>query len=182
MASLRLSPGPHSIAVRARARAQVPGSEVIVVSAQQPFLVQRGPAAITVDVRSAVAEANTTTPVALALTIVGGRMAPDFGVTPSDDKDERCAGLLPIPRALCRAAVDLDEATRKNDVTATLCVHDKLLEMRKLAVIGETSEGDTVRMAEAQIAQLSRRVELCTAELLATPLPDGLTVTRPRTR
>lgn len=182
VASLRLAPGPHSIAVRARSRWAVPGSEVIVVGAQQPFLVQSGPAAITIDVRSRASDPTGESPVALTLTIVGGRMAPDFGVAPSDDKDERCAGLLPIPRALCRAAVDLDEATRKNDVVAALCVHDKLLEMRKLAIVGETGEGDSLRTAEALVTQLSRRVELCAADILATPAADGLTVVPPRTR
>jgi hypothetical protein len=187
VASLHLAPGPHSIAVRARSRWGVPsnplrGSEVIVIGAQQPFLVQHGPAAITIDVRSAASDLGTATPVAVTLTILGGRMAPEFGVAPSDDKDERCTGLLPIPRALCRAAVDLDEATRQNDVVAALCVHDKLLEMRKLAIIGETGEGDSIRMAEAQVTQLSRRVELCAGDILATPAPEGLTVTPPQTR
>ncbi len=179
VASLHLTPGAHALAVRARARWGAPDGEVIVVGAQQPFLVQRGPAAITIDVRSATSDATSASPVAVTLGILGGRMAPDFGVAPSDDKDERCAGLLPIPRALCRAAVDLDEATRKNDIVAALCVRDKLFEMRKLAIIGETGQGDTVRMAEAQVAQLSYRVELCARDVVATPAPDGVTVIRP---
>jgi hypothetical protein len=180
IASLRLAPGGHSIAVRAQARA--PGSEVIVVGAQLPFLVERGPAAITIDVRSAAPGISSTSasPVAVALTIRGGRMAPDFGVAPSDDKDERCATLLPIPRALCRAAVDLDTATRKNDIVAALCVRDKLAEMRKLAIIGESGKVDSMSMAEAQVAQLSREVELCAGDVVATPGPDGLTVIPPR--
>jgi hypothetical protein len=180
IASLRLAPGGHSIAVRAKARA--PGSEVIVVGAQLPFLVERGPAAITIDVRSAAPGSSSTSasPVAVALTILGGRMAPDFGVVPSDDKDERCATLLPIPRALCRAAVDLDTATRKNDIVAALCVRDKLAEMRRLAIIGESGQGDSVSMAEVQVAHLSREVELCAGDVVVAPGPDGLTVTPPR--
>jgi hypothetical protein len=180
IASLRLAPGSHSIAVRAKARA--PGSEIIIVGAQQPFLVQRGPAAITVDVRSAVPGVDRTAaaPVVITLTILGGRMAPDFGVALSDEKEERCATLLPIPRALCRAAVDLDQATRKNDVTAALCVRDKLTAMRKLALIGESGKGDSIAMAEEQVGQLSQQVELCAGDFAASQAPDGVTVTRPR--
>jgi hypothetical protein len=179
VASLHLAPGSHSLSVRARARA--PGSEVIVVGAQQPFLIERGPAAINVDVRSATGASTSSdaTPISVSLVILGGRMAADFGVPPSSDKDERCATLLPIPRALCRAAVDLDDATRKNDIVAALCVRDKLAEMRKLAIIGESGKGDSIAMAEVQVTQLSRQVELCAADVLATPAPDGVTVTRP---
>lgn len=187
VASLHLAPGSHAIAVRAKASAHAPGSEVLVVGAQLPFLIERGPAAITVDVRSSAAgssssNASSASPVAVALTILGGRMAPDFGVAPSDDKDERCATLLPIPRALCRAAVDLDGATRKNDIVAALCVRDNLVEMRKLAIIGESGKGDSVSLAEAQVARLSRQVELCAGDVVASPGPDGLTVIPPRTR
>lgn len=180
--SLHLAPGSHSIAVRVKARA--PGSEVIVVGAQSPFLVERGPAAITIDMRSTAAASSSisASPVAVTLTILGGRMAPDFGAVPSDDKDERCATLLPIPRALCRAAVDLDAATRKNDIVAALCVRDKLVEMRKLAIIGESGRAEGVSMAEAQVAQLAQQVELCAGDVVASPGPDGLTVLPPRAR
>jgi hypothetical protein len=180
LGTLRLTPGSHSIAVRAKAHA--PGSDVIVVGAQQPFQVRRGPAAITIDVRSGGgSEGNdvTAAPVAVTLTILGGHMAPDIGVAPPDERDQRCAALLPIPRALCRAAVDLDEATRHNDIVAALCVRDKLVEMRKLAIIGESGRGDSVALAEAQVALLSRQVERCALDIVASPVPDGLTVTRP---
>jgi hypothetical protein len=184
VAVLHLSPGAHNIAVRARAHA--PSGDVMVVGAQQPFLLQRGPAAITVDVRSAGGEVehggDTATPVAVMLTILGGRMAPEIGVAPSSDKDERCAGLLPIPRALCRAAVDLDEASRKNDISAALCVRDKLSEMRKLALLGETGQGEGPAMAEAQVVALSRKVELCTGGEAVLHAPDGVTVIRPRSQ
>jgi len=180
IAKLPLAPGAHSITVRVSAHA--PGSNVVVVGTQQPFLVERGPAAITIDVRAVPGAVPTTTPVAVILTIRGGRLAPDFGAAPPDDKDERCATLLPIPRALCRAAVDLDEATRKNDLRAVLCVRDKLVEMRKFAIIGESAAGPGADLAEAQVAELARRVELCSGEAVASPAPDGLTVIRPRAR
>jgi hypothetical protein len=179
VARLHLRPGPHSIGVRAKARA--PGSEVLVVGAQQPFSVGAAAATITVDVRSGAGgpdDARDAAPIAVSLAIQGGRMAPDFGVAPSDDKDERCAGLLPVPRAICRAAVDLDEATRKNDVVAAFCVRDKLAEMRRLALVSESGRGDAVAMAEAEVAELSRRVELCSGSS-AAPRPDGVTVTPP---
>jgi hypothetical protein len=186
--ALRLKPGPHHIAVRAKARA--PNSEVLVVGAQQPFHLSRGPSAITIDVRSAAADRPNEAPVtlrtarersatiAVSLSILGGVMAPEIGAAPPDEKDERCGALLPIPRALCRAAVDLDEATRKNDVVAALCVRDKIAEMRKLAIIGESGLGDSPALAEAQVAQLAKQVEQCVGDVVASPASDGLTVKR----
>jgi hypothetical protein len=179
IARLHLKPGAHTIAVRAKGRG--PGSEVIVVGAQQPFHVGAAAAAITIDVRSGAGDASASSPVAVSLAIQGGRMAPDFGAAPADDKDERCAALLPIPRAMCRAAVDLDEASRKNDIVAALCVRDKLVEMRRLATIGDSSKGDAVAMAEAEVASLSRQVELCGGDVVA-PRPDGVTVLPPSRR
>jgi hypothetical protein len=179
IARLRLRPGGHTIAVRAKGHG--PGSEVIVVGTQQPFHVGAAPAAITIDVSSGAGDATASSPVAVSLAIQGGRMAPEFGVAPADDKDERCAGLLTIPRAICRAAVDLDEAGRKNDIVAALCVRDKLVEMRRLAIIGESSRGDAVAMAEAEVTTLSHQVELCGGEVTA-PRPDGVTVTPPSRR
>ena len=180
IARLHLGPGGHTIAVRAKGHG--PGSEVIVVGTQQPFHVGTKPAAITIDVSSGAGGTGaTSSPVAVSLTIQGGRMAPEFGVAPADDKDERCAGLLTIPRAICRAAVDLDEAGRKNDIVAALCVRDKLVEMRRLAIIGESSKGDAVAMAEAEVTSLSHQVDLCGGEVTA-PRPDGVTVTPPSRR
>jgi hypothetical protein len=174
VATLRLPPGAHTIAVRAKARAR--GSEVVVVGAQQPFHVGAAPAAITIDVCSGAETAGASAPVSMVLAIAGGRMDPEFGVAPSDDKDERCARLLPVPRAICRAAVDLDEATRRRDVVAALCVRDKLTEMRKLALITEAGAGDSVTMAEAGVLSLSRQVDSCVGALLQSSQPDGLTV------
>jgi hypothetical protein len=181
VARLHLAPGPHTIAVRAKARAG--RSDVLVVGAQQPFHVGRGPAAITVDVRSAgvTFDAGATAPIMVSLAIEGGRMAPEIGVAPSADRDQRCAALLPIPRALCRAAVDLDEATRNNDIVAALCVRDKLTEMRRLALAGEASRGDALGMAEAEVAMLSKQVDLCAGTLTA-PQPDGVRVVPPSRR
>jgi hypothetical protein len=181
IAKLHLPPGPHTIAVRAKARAG--SSDVLVVGAQQPFHVGRGPAAITVDVRSqgVTFDASSASPVMISLAIQGGHMAPEIGTPPSDERDERCRALLPIPRAICRAAVDLDEATRKNDIVAALCVRDKLQEMRRLALVGESGRGDAVAMAEAEVAALSQQVERC-AGSFAVPQPDGLRVLPPPRR
>ncbi|APR83556.1 Hypothetical protein A7982_08905 [Minicystis rosea] len=179
IAKLRLPAGPHTIAVRAKARAA--RSEVLVVGAQQPFHVGRGPAAITVDVRSLGESFDpvSAAPIAVSLAIEGGRMAPEIGVAPPEDRDQRCAALLPIPRAICRAAVDLDEATRKNDIVAALCVRDKLTEMRRLALASESGRGDAITMAEAEVAALSKQVDLCSG-MVAAPQPDGVRVLPPR--
>jgi len=181
VAKLRLLPGPHTIAVRAKAR--TPGSEVVVVGAQQPFHVGRGAAAITIDVRSLARPPDpaAASPVMVSLAIQGGHMAPEIGLAPSAGKDERCRALLPIPKAICRAAVDLDEATRKNDIVTALCVRDKLAEMRRLALVGDSGRGDAVAMAEAEVAALSKQVELC-AGVYTAPQPDGLRVIKPERR
>ena len=182
IARLHLAPGAHNIAVRGVAlKRRGPDSEITVVGSQQPFHVGAAPAAITIDIRSGQADAASASPVAVSLAIQGGRMAPDFGIPPADDKEERCKGLLPIPRALCRAAVDLDEASRKNDIVAALCVRDKLAEMRRLAMIGETSHDSVVAETEAEVASLSHQVELCGADV-PPPRPDGVTVIPPSRR
>ena len=180
VAQLRLAPGPHAIAVRARARSA--SSDVLVVGAQQPFHVGRGPAAITIDVRSlgTAYDASSASPVTVSLAIQGGHMAPEIGAPP-DERDQRCRALLPIPRAICRAAVELDEATRKNDIVAALCVRDKLAEMRRLALVGDAGRGDAVAMAEAGVTALSKQVELCAGTFTA-PQPDGLRVLPPARR
>lgn len=183
--ALRLQPGAHTIAVRAKARA--PNSEVIVVGAQQPFHVMRGPAAITVDVRSGAGHDGPTPsspagepPLVVSLTILGGTIAPEIGVAPADGKDDRCSGLLPIPRALCRAAFDLDEATRRKDLVAAVCLRDKIAEMRRLANISESGGGDSPALAEARVAVLAREVDRCVGTDLAAPAVDGTTVRRVR--
>jgi hypothetical protein len=176
--SLRLSPGAHSIAVRATARRA--GGEVIVVGAHEPFLIERGASAIGVDVRSATdaGPLGASAPVAVNLTMRGGRLSPALGAPPPDGKDQHCAGLLPIPRALCRAAFDLDEANRHSDVVTSLCLRDKLAELRRLAVIGESGRAENVALAEARATALSRLAERCVGDVVASPAPDGVTVTR----
>ena len=46
---------------------------------------------------------------------------------------------------------------------------------------GQEGRGDAVAMAEAEVAALSKRVELCSGTS-AAPQPDGLTVTPPSRR
>jgi hypothetical protein len=172
LGSLRLAPGAHTLSVRARARA--PGAGVIVVGAQQPFLVERKAAGITIDVWSRAPGAMSAEPLAVSIAVLGGRTAPDIGAPAPDGKDERCAALQPIPRALCRASVDLEEATRRNDVAAAYCVRDKIAEMRRLALVGD--------VAELEVGKLAMLVDRCGGEAVVAPLPDGLTVIRPATR
>jgi hypothetical protein len=172
LGSLRLAPGPHTLSVRARARG--PGAAVVVVGAQQPFLVERRAAGITIDVWSRAPGAMAAEPLAVSVAVLGGRTAPEIGAPPLDGKDERCAALQPIPRALCRAAVDLEEATRRNDVAAAYCVRDKITEMRRLALVGD--------VAEIEVGRLVQLVDRCGGEAVAAPQPDGLTVIRPGAR
>lgn len=176
VARLHLPAGPHTIAVRARAHAQ--RSDVVVVGANQPFHVGRGPAAITVDVRGAASDDAGAQPVSVRLSIEGGHMSPEIGAPLPEARDAACRALLPIPRAICRAAVELDDATRKNDIVAALCVRDKLAEMRRLALAGESGRGDAPALAEAEIASLSAQVDRCAGTYLPAE-PDGVRVIRP---
>jgi len=178
--SLGLAPGAHTITVRARAETR--GAEVIVVGAHQPFLVERGAAAITIDVRSGIPGSAAAAPLAVTLTMLGGRLSPELGVLPSEDKDERCAALLPIPRALCRAAVDLEDAARRNDVAATLCLRDKIAEMRILALVGDSGKGESVPLAEAAVGKVARLLDRCGGEAVSSARPDGVSVTRVGTK
>jgi hypothetical protein len=172
--ALRLAPGEHVIAVRVTARA--PGGEVLVAASQQTFQVERGAAAIGVDVRSA--SSSLAGPVAVAVTMLGGRMSTPIGAPPPDGKDERCGAMLPIPRALCRASIDLEDATRRNDVVVALCVRDKLAELRRLWVIGQSKDPESGPLADGRARALAQEAERCIGDVVASPLPDGITVTR----
>jgi hypothetical protein len=178
VASLRLRPGSHSISIRATARGA--GEGIVVVAAQQLFHVAEAPAAINVNVRHRREAIDTEGRIAVDLRMRGGKMAEEFGAAPPEDKDERCAPLgLIIPRAICRAAADLAEAARRDDIKSTLCVRDKLAEMRRLAQIADAASSETTRLAEQQVASLSREVDRCVGDTVLVA-PDGVTVTRPR--
>lgn len=177
VAMLRLSPGQHTIAVRATARGAT--QDIAVVAAQHLFLLAEGPAAINVNVRSREATADTMDQrLAVDLQMRGGKLTPELGAPPPEGKDERCAMQPPIPRALCRAAADLAEASEKSDTVSTLCVQDKLSEMRRLAQIADVATGETASLAERHVLALSREIDRCVgdATLIGT---DGVTVTRP---
>jgi len=175
VAMLRLPPGQHTIAVRATAHGA--DQDIVVVAAQQIFHVSEDPAAINVNVRSQKAEAKPEDQrLFVHLAMRGGKMAPELGAPP-EDKDERCGMQRPIPRALCRAAADLAQASQSSDTMGTLCVQDKLGEMRRLAQIAEASPGETANMAEKQVVALSREVDRCIGDKVLIA-PDGVTVTR----
>ena len=53
--------------------------------------------------------------------------------------------------------------------------------MRRLAIVGEGGRGAAVAMAEAEVAALSKQVDLCQAAYGA-PEPDGLRVLPPPRR
>jgi hypothetical protein len=177
LTALRLPPGSHTISVRATA-AGAEGDRV-VVSAAQIFHIATAPAAIGIAVRSRPAgrARDDDGRIAVDLRMTGGQMDPEMGAPRPETADERCAPLLPVPRALCRAAGDMDEATRRNDLVSVLCVRDKLRDMRTAAQIAETSRGEGASLAEKQVLALSREVERCrrTDVMIGA---DGLTVTK----
>jgi len=150
LTALRLPPGPHTISVRATAHGA--GDARAIVAAAQIFHVAAAAASIGIAVRSRPA-GSPEGRLAVDLTMRGGHMAAELGAGPAETVAERCAPLQPAPRALCRAAGDLDDATRRNDLVGALCVRDKLTTMRQLAAIGAT--------AEPQVLALSREIDRC---------------------
>ncbi len=175
LASLRLLPGPHSISVRVTTRGR--DGSVAVVDARQTFHVTERASEIDIDLRSRVAPSELDARVAVDLSMAGGHMNPELGVAQPEGKDARCAPLQPIPRALCRAAADLDEAARRNDLVSVLCIRDKLGEMRKVSLIGETSEGPAAGMATRRVSDLSKEIDRCVGDVVVGA--DGLTVIKP---
>lgn len=176
VALLRLPPGQHTIAIRATARGV--DQNIAVVAAQQIFHLQEDPAAISVDVRSREAPAEEADQrLAVDLRMRGGQLSPELGAPQPEGKDERCAPLRPIPRALCRAAADLAHASEHNDTVSALCVGDKLTEMRRLAQVAETADHDTAMLAEQQVTRISREVDRCAGDEVLIGA-DGITVTR----
>lgn len=176
VASLRLRPGPHTLSIRATARGADRG--LVVIATQQPFHVAEAPAAINVNVRSRSEVIDAEERIAVDLRMRGGQMASEFGAAPPEDRDERCGPLRPlISRAICKAAMDLDQAAKRDDIKSTLCVQDKLTEMRRLAQIAEATSSETARLAEQQVASLSREVERCVGDTMIVG-PDGVTMTR----
>ncbi|MFO0759528.1 MAG: hypothetical protein U0359_23755 [Byssovorax sp.] len=175
LGTLRLGPGPHAISVRVTTRA--PDGSVGVVEARQIFHVQGTANEIDIVLRSRPDAGGIDARVAVDLTMAGGKMGPELGEAPPADKDARCAPLQPIPRAICRAAADLDEASRRNDLVGVLCIRDKLGEMRKLSLIGETGGQNVAGMAQKRVEDLGREIDRCAGDV--TIGADGLTVIKP---
>ncbi|MEO7328721.1 MAG: hypothetical protein ABI193_09100, partial [Minicystis sp.] len=164
LASLRLPPGPHSISVRVTTHGR--DGSMAVVDARQIFHVAETASEIDIDLRSRTAPSDLDARVAVDLTMAGGHMDPELGGAQPEGKDARCAPLQPIPRALCRAAADLDEAGRRNDLVSVLCIRDKLGEMRKVSLIGETSDSPTATLATKRVQDLSKEIDRCVGEVV----------------
>lgn len=175
---LELGAGRHALSARIKGHTGEAG--VIVVDTQQGFHLGKAPAVITVVLRSGKDVGGPSIePIAIRVTLEGGQLDPEMDAAPPVDRTARCAPLLPVPKALCRAAAELDTATRSKNVVATLCVRDKLDAMRRLAELREPGATDGVSLAEAQIATLSRQIERCGGGAVAMAAPEGVSVERP---
>lgn len=150
LTALRLPPGPHTLSVRVTTHGA--GDARAVVAAAQTFHVAAAAASIGIAVRSRPA-GSPEGRIAVDLTMRGGHMTAALDAGPAETVAERCAPLQPAPRALCRAASDMDEAARRNDLVGVLCIRDKLTTMRQLAAIGAT--------ALPQVLALSRAIDRC---------------------
>jgi hypothetical protein len=150
LTALRLPPGPHTLSVHVTTHSAADARAV--VTAAQTFHVAAAAASIGIAVRSRPADSPEGR-IAVDLTMHGGHMTAALDAGPAETVAERCAPLQPAPRALCRAASDMDEAARRNDLISVLCIRDKLTTMRQLAAIGAT--------AEPQVLALSRAIDRC---------------------
>lgn len=175
LGSLRLPPGPHTISVRVTTHGRDGG--VAVVDARQIFHVGESASEIDIDLRNRMEPGEQDARIAVDLSMVGGHMNPELGAGPPEGKDARCAPLQPIPRALCRAAADLDEASKRNDLVSVLCIRDKLGEMRKISLIGETSTSTVAGLATRRVQDLAKEIDRCVGDVVVGA--DGLTVIRP---
>ncbi len=164
LTALRLAPGAHTISVRVATHGA--GDDRAVVAAAQTFHVAAAAASIGIAVRSRP-EGSAEGRIAVDLQMRGGHMAAELGAGGPVSQAERCAPLLPTPRALCRAANDMDEAAGRNDLVGVLCVRDKLTTMRQLALIGAP--------AEPHVLELSRAIDHCVRNDVIGG-PDGTTV------
>jgi hypothetical protein len=106
-------------------------------------------------------------------------LARGAGAVGPDDKDDRlaldiqlasagseasvdaCGTKAPVDRAICRAAAQLDRAAKANDVVLTLCVRDRLTEMRRLADIKATSSADNGPAVDRKVVALEQQVNAC---------------------
>jgi hypothetical protein len=108
-------------------------------------------------------------------------LARGAGAVGPDDKDDRvaldiqlasagaeagpsvdaCGTKAPVDRAICRAATQLDRAARSNDVVLTLCLRDRLTEMRRLADLKATSSADNGAAVDRKVVALEQQVNAC---------------------
>jgi len=74
---------------------------------------------------------------------------------------DACGTKAPVDRAICRAAGQLDRAAKANDVVLTLCVRDRLTEMRRLADLKATSSTDNAPAVDRKVVALEQQVNAC---------------------
>jgi hypothetical protein len=175
LGTLRLAPGPHDISVRLTTHGE--DAAIAVVDARLLFHLDGRASEIDITLRSRPRSSDFDARVAIELSMQGGHLSPEIGAPPVEGKDARCAPLQPVPRALCRAAADLDEASRRNDLVGALCIREKLGEMRKLSLIGETSTPEVATMATERVRALEQAIGRCAGDVVIGK--DGLTVIKP---
>jgi hypothetical protein len=162
VAMARLSPGPHSLFVRAAARDRA-GERVLLLSTSQPLYIDKLPAAITVHVFTPGMGADRR--IDLSFDVQGGAVyAPIGAIAPAPTEAAQCARLSPVHAALCRTQQQAQKALVARDLVLSDCVRDKLLALRTLA----TCSNADAQLATVRARQLEDEVARCpTADMRA---------------
>ena len=180
VALARLSPGPHTLWVRAAAHDRA-GERVLLLSTSQPLRIDKVPAAITVHVFTPGMGAERR--IELSFDVQGGAVhAPVGGIAPAQPEAARCMHQPPVSAALCRTRQLAHKAIADRDAVLTECVRDKLLELRVLAAASPQGHpspaaagSDTASaLAEQRARQLEEEVSRCpTTQMRAGLLVSG---------
>jgi hypothetical protein len=186
---IRLPAGEHSFEAHAIVTENDTHDRVVVCT-QQSVRAGATPGVVTVRV-------YTRAPVAKDRELARGA-----GAVGRDDKEDRvaldiqlasagseagpsvdaCGTKAPVDRAICRAAAQLDRAARANDVVLTLCVRDRLTEMRRLADLKATSSGDNAPAVDRKVVALEQQVNACVdaSSLAGFDAAPGAKIAEPR--
>ena len=168
MILIKLPPGEHSFEAHAIVTENDTHDRVVVCT-QQNVRAGATPGVVTVRIYS-------RPPVAKDRELARGA-----GAVGPEDRDDRvaldiqlasagseagpsvdaCGTKAPVDRAICRAAAQLDRAAKANDVVLTLCVRDRLTEMRRLADLNATSSGDNTAAVDRKVVLLEQQVNAC---------------------
>ncbi|MBK8251314.1 MAG: hypothetical protein IPK82_01430 [Polyangiaceae bacterium] len=156
-----LAPGQHVITLTAAASCEGKDQGAVLTFSQPVYMRNQG-GAITIQISG---NQNTPSGLEAKLTIEGGEL-----LNPRADGGElNCRGRMPMDSAICRTEAALGRARSQRDLVLTLCLSEKLREMR---VIADTTQGQKTEATDlalagqqdsavARVLVLAREAESC---------------------